>query len=122
MTRPTPFLKSKRPVIPEAMIVKACLASLAAAGLFFYRNNTGAFRGEYKGKRRFVRFGTPGAPDIVVVHKGRYVGIEAKRPGGKLSDDQRRFGAELEAAGGVYAIVASLDDAAGIGEWVRRNS
>lgn len=101
--------------IPESMIVKACLSSLERAGVFHYRNNTGAFRGEYKGKRRFVRFGAPGAPDIIAVYRGRCIGIECKRSGGRPSEAQRRFGAALEAAGGVYIVVSDTEEAAKIG-------
>lgn len=96
---------------PENAVVKACLAYLALRGIFAYRNNTGAFAGTHNGKRRFVRFGALGAPDIIAVVRGRYVGIEAKRPGGgRLSPAQLAFHANLRAAGGVALVVRSVDE------------
>lgn len=100
---------------PESLILKACLLSLSTAGILHWRNNTGAFAGEYRGRRRFVRFGVPGAPDIIAVYRGRCIGIECKRSGGRLSEAQRRFGAALEAAGGVYIVVSDTEEAAKIG-------
>jgi hypothetical protein len=67
--------------------------------------------GEHKGKKWFVRFGAVGAPDIICVIKGQYVGIEVKAPTGKQSDHQKAFQQALEAAGGRYVLAYSLDDA-----------
>lgn len=64
----------------------------------------------HNGKRRFVQFGVKGAPDIVAVMKGIYVGIEVKRPGEQITDDQLAFGRQLESAGGVYVVMRSLAD------------
>lgn len=112
----------KKPRVPESLILKTCLASLEYASVFHYRNNTGAMVGEYKGKKRFIRYGVAGAPDIVAVWGGLFVGIECKSSDGRLSEDQKRFGAELEKAGGVYAIVRDIETANGLGEWVKNRS
>jgi hypothetical protein len=86
------------------------LGWLKLMGIFHWRNNTGAFAGEYKGKRRFVRYGVKGAPDIFVVHKSQIIGIEVKIPGKQATDDQIQFGSALYGAGGFYIVAHSLDD------------
>ena len=78
--------------------------------IFFYRNNSGAMISEYKGKKRFMRFGVTGSPDIVCVIKGQYVGIEVKNAVGRLTEGQEAFGKALEQAGGRYLVVRSLDE------------
>jgi hypothetical protein len=50
-----------------------------------------------------------GAPDIVAVIGGTYIGIEVKRPGGKMSEHQMRFKENIERAGGIYWLFDSLD-------------
>jgi len=78
--------------------------------IFHYRNNSGAMMGEYNGKRRIVRFGALGSPDIVCIVKGRYVGIEVKGTDGRQRDSQIEFQEQLEKAGGKYILARSLDD------------
>jgi Holliday junction resolvase len=57
-----------------------------------------------------MRFGASGSPDIVAVIHGRYVGIEVKAAKGKQSENQMQFQRELEAAGGIYLLVKSIED------------
>lgn len=52
----------------------------------------------------------PGDPDIVVCYKGHYIGLEAKAHRGVQSPIQKRRMDEIRDAGGIYAIVRSLDD------------
>jgi hypothetical protein len=94
----------------ESEIQKAILEWLAYKRICHWRNNSGAMVSEYKGKRRFMRFGKVGSPDIFAVKDGVCYGIEVKRPGGKQSDAQREFQARLEAAGGRYLLVYSIED------------
>jgi hypothetical protein len=56
----------------ESDIQRTILEWLAAKRIFHYRQNAGAVKTE----NRFFHFGTPGAPDIVAVVAGKYVGIE----------------------------------------------
>lgn len=88
----------------------ACLQYLASANIFHYRNNSGAIVSEYKGRKRFVRFGASGSPDIIVVYGGRYIGIEVKDIKGKQSESQIAFQKNLEKAGGAYYVVRSVDE------------
>jgi hypothetical protein len=59
-----------------------------------HRMNAGAGKLTYPGGKasRFIRFGFPGMPDIVGQLKdGRFLGIECKRPSGKVSPEQQAF-------------------------------
>ena len=78
--------------------------------IFHYRNNSGARVLFYKGKRRFLRFGAVGSPDIVCVINGQYVGIEVKGDDGKQSEHQKSFQENLEKSGGKYILTYSLED------------
>ena len=74
--------------------------------VFCYRQNTGMAK--LKGGF-WVRFGKPGAPDIVAVLNGRFIGIEVKKPGAKQSESQSDYQRELERAGGLYILAFSLE-------------
>jgi hypothetical protein len=54
----------------ESDVQRQILDYLALKHLFHYRNNSGAMVSEYRGKKRFMRFGATGSPDIVCVVKG----------------------------------------------------
>jgi penicillin-binding protein-related factor A (putative recombinase) len=88
----------------------ACLQFLEASNIFHYRNNSGAMVSEYNGKKRFMRFGASGSPDIIAVINGRYIGFEIKDTKGKQSESQIAFQKNLEKAGGAYHIIKSIDD------------
>ena len=97
----------------ETALVKAVVEYLNASGRFLaWRNNTGAFAGEYKGKRRFVRFGIPGASDVFAVERrnGRFWAIECKMPGEKPSAKQEEFSRTIAGANGGAIWVTSLDE------------
>lgn len=86
---------------------KACIQLLEAHRIFFYRQNTGAYKTERGG---FVKFGFPGATDIVAVIRGIYVGIEVKDVRGQLNENQEIFKARLEKAGGIYLTIRNIDE------------
>ena len=52
-----------------------------------------------------------GWPDIQLLYKGVYYGIEVKLVGGKLSDNQRRIHKEIIKQGGYVEVVRSKNDA-----------
>ena len=56
------------------------------------------------------RIGPKGAPNIVCVINGQYVGIKVTKPGVKESENQKTFRQDLEKAGGKYVLASSLDD------------
>lgn len=93
----------KLPPIPESKVLKACLAILKLSGVFAWRNNTGAFVGEHKGKSRYIRAGLPGSTDILglVPGDGRMLCVEVKRKGCSPTPKQLAFMGRVNAAGGV---------------------
>lgn len=56
-----------------------------------------------------VGYGRRGVPDRLVCYRGRFVALEIKAPGGKATPWQERCIAEVNEAGGVAAIVSSVD-------------
>lgn len=101
------------PTIPEREVQRTILQYLAFRRIPAVRFNSGAVTGEYKGKRRFVRFASvPGVSDIgcVLPPHGRSCWIEVKKVGGKLTDDQRAFMDLMAAAGAVTIVAESVDD------------
>lgn len=56
-------------------------------------------------------FGKPGDPDMIVCYRGRFIGMEGKTPVGRLRPIQIRRREQIESAGGIYAVVRSVDDA-----------
>ena len=96
----------------EAQILASCLQWLNfQPGVRCWRQNTGAFKGEYKGKRRFVRYGVTGQSDIsgITLPSGRRIEIEVKRPGNKPTEDQKAWIAMIREQGGIAFWCDSLD-------------
>jgi hypothetical protein len=97
----------------HADLVAACLVwlTLTKPEGVYYKSNTGAFAGEYKGRKRFVRFGTPGLADITgILPGGRALYVECKVGRDKQSDDQAMFQFRVEDAGGLYILARSIED------------
>ena len=55
-------------------------------------------------------YGTNGVPDIICCYKGRFLGLECKRPGGRLTELQKRAIKKITRAGGVACRVESVED------------
>ena len=110
-------LKQKKPL--EKDIQKQLFEWLLVHGFRVWRQNSGAVTAEYKGKMRFVRFNSqPGLSDIGGWVPPRLSGathsiplyVEVKRPGGKLSDDQARFLAKVNADNGIGLVARSIEE------------
>lgn len=100
----------------HADLVGACLVFLTLTKPHgaYYKTNTGAFAGEHKGRKRFVRFGVPGLADITgVLPGGRAIYVECKVGKDKPSVDQKAFRAMVERAGAVYVLARSIVDMEG---------
>jgi hypothetical protein len=97
----------------EADVLASVLQALKVHPLVahFERQNTGAFAvGEGK-SRRFIRFGSPGRPDIQGHLKGgRALYIEVKRPSGRLTQEQRDFIERARKDGALAFVARSVDD------------
>lgn len=53
-----------------------------------------------------------GAPDLLILCRGRAIGLELKTGKGRLSPQQMAFSMRWTTAGGVYAVARSLEDVA----------
>jgi len=97
---------------PHADLKHACIEFLRLNGHVAWGNNTGAFAGEYGGKRRFVRFSVKGASDVFAVLRpsGRFLAVEVKVGKDRLRPEQIAFMESIRAAGGAAIEVRSLDD------------
>ena len=76
--------------------------------LLVWRQNVGKM---IAANGRVVSFGVPGCPDIIGCYRGRFIGIEVKAPKGRQSDQQIKFQAAVERAGGIYILARSVNDA-----------
>ncbi len=52
----------------------------------------------------------PGVSDIIGIWKGRYLAIEVKREGGKLTELQQRFMDRVNDEGGMAFVARSIED------------
>jgi hypothetical protein len=97
--------------IPEKDIQKVILQYLNLQGHFCYRQNTGAVISEYKGRKRFFRFGVKGASDITGISKdGKRIDIEVKSGYNKPTMDQQMYLDSMKKRGGIAIVAYCLDD------------
>ena len=94
------------PKLREADVLRTVRDYLKVHRIFHFRMNVGAMKFD----KRFVYFGTIGAPDIFAVHHGRVFALECKSPTGFMQRSQIAFEQEFEKAGGIYVIVRSVED------------
>lgn len=135
LTRPR--RPGNRPKIRERDVLRTVLDLLAVKKIWHRRMNTGAVKAE----GRFFRFGSVGMADALALPKSpcgagccprpaeeddavlwelRHcqaqhpvpLWIECKSPGGRQSEAQRAFQAEVEAEGHSYLLVSDIDDLA----------
>ncbi|TKD50558.1 hypothetical protein [Sphingomonas baiyangensis] len=114
----------------ESAILKAALCDVSREpGVMAWRNNTGmAWQGQRMLTRpgqsltirkgmvvlvdaRPITFGLAGSADILGVHEGRAFALEAKTRVGRQSEQQQKFQAAFERAGGLYGLFRSEDEA-----------
>ena len=53
-----------------------------------------------------------GFPDLIMLHDGAFYFFEVKAEGNSPTPEQKDVGAQIEANGGVWAVVRSIDDVA----------
>ena len=64
-------------------------------------------------------------PDIICCYKGRFLGLECKLPGGRLTELQKRDIEKINRAGGVACRVESVEDVNRViarVDWERRDT
>ena len=76
--------------------IKRYLASLGS-DVFFWKEHGSVY-------------GTNGVPDIICCYKGRFLGLECKLPGGRLTELQKRAIEKINRAGGVACRVESVEE------------
>lgn len=81
---------------------------------FFWRsNNIPVFGMNNGGKRTFrslPKYTPRGLPDIMLLHAGKFLAFEVKRPGEKLRPEQETFRARCAEVGVDYYVVTSLNE------------
>lgn len=113
-------MKAPRP--KESDLHKAVVSLLRKAaphGVIFFHIPNGEKRSAITGARLKKLGVRPGVADLgFVMAGGRAAFLELKRPGGRLSPDQRLFAAECDLAGAFYAVVDNIDAAVAVlKEW-----
>ena len=75
------------------------------------RNNTGATTyTDKKGKKRYVRYGKTGSPDLIGIrYDGKFIGIECKTVNGKQSDAQKDFEIMVKNMNGIYILATEQE-------------
>lgn len=99
--------------IPERDVLASCLAILEARRIPAWRANTGAVtKTNAAGRKRFIRFGTPGQADILAIlpPRGRLLAIECKSQRGRVSADQEAFLQMVRDAGGLTVVVRDASE------------
>ena len=96
----------------EQELQRAILDRLSVMpGVWCWRQNTGVAR--MAGGR--VRFGLVGSGDISGgLQGGRRLELEVKTEKGQPSEEQVKFGAKVNAMGGLWAVVRSVSEAVAI--------
>lgn len=96
----TPRAKPRR---EEAALLRACLELLRLRGVFHFRAQASVgVRPDGRGGWRPIRGAIGGTPDVLLVLRGRLVGVEVKSPAGRLRAAQAAWRDRLLAAGGLF--------------------
>ena len=77
---------------PEAKVKKSVVALLKGAGAYYFYPVTGGYGGS-------------GVPDIVVCHRGKFIGIECKAGNNQPTALQKRNLERIVEAGGIALVI-----------------
>ena len=91
------YLKVRKTIIYEQEIVKSIRALLRTLNIWHWKVYTGPQN-------------LPGVSDIIGIYKGRFLAIEVKRPGLKLTALQESFLTQVKEAGGIGIVATCCDD------------
>jgi hypothetical protein len=96
---------------PEGLVLASICEYLALKGYFFSRtNNAPIFEKSRQVFRALPKYTRKGWPDICLIHKGVFYGVEVKSEKGVLSPEQKLLGKEIEQNGGRYVVARSIKD------------
>jgi|SRR3990167_3703976 len=105
----------KQVKVSEAAVQSQILDMLTALKIFFWRSQplpVPIRRGNAIVGLRRVPDELRGMPDIMILHEGRFIGVECKSSIGKQSDEQKYWQKQIEEQGGVYVVARSWSDVA----------
>lgn len=85
------------PLLKETDITRSIREFLARIGAFPIKMWGGGFQ-------------APGISDLLICYQGRFIAIEVKKPGGRLTDRQIAFMDKVKRAGGQAFVACSLED------------
>jgi hypothetical protein len=106
VTKNRPKTPGEIPQAPEKGGFCAVERDIVAAILRFLKNEASCFAWKTHGNQYQA-----GIPDIIACVHGRFVAFEVKRPGGRPTKLQEAALRRIGAAGGVAAVVHSVDEA-----------
>lgn len=96
----------------EASLQKSVIEYLnLRKDIYFIRNNN--FSGMVKRKNGscgWIKNVKKGAPDLILLFKSRWIGLELKSQKGKQSIEQRQAEIDIKQAGGEYYIIRDLKE------------
>lgn len=99
---------------PESAIQRAVVQHLrmrGVPGLVFFHVPNGGYRSKSEAAQ-FKAMGTlPGVSDLLLFHRGKLFCLELKAPGGRASEAQLKFIADIDRAGAFTALAEGLDAA-----------
>lgn len=99
---------SKKKAAPEAAIQRQIIKALTHHGAVVTRVNAGFLR---DAQGNVFSGASAGTSDLLCCYRGRYLALEVKAPGGRLTDKQRRFQEQVKGAGGIAFVVRSDHEA-----------
>jgi hypothetical protein len=78
----------------------------------FWVGNAGMRFAEHKGKRRAIKLGPTGSPDVagILPPHGRYIGVETKIKPNTQTAAQLAWQNAVEQAGGIYILAYCIED------------
>jgi len=91
----------------ETEIQREIIDYLHSRGIYCWRNNTGTI----KVRSRYIKFGYKGSPDIIgLTQKGVFFGVEVKKSGGSMSEEQKQFREAILTSNGIYIKATCIED------------
>ncbi len=90
---------------PEAKIQAQIIKYLESRGAVVLRTNSGVVTTQ---AGNMFRGNAAGTSDLTVLLDGKWIAIEVKSPGGKLTAKQKAYQAKIEAAGGYFIVADSV--------------
>lgn len=95
----------------ETDVQAAICDYLALKGYLFSRTNNAPIYDKTRGAfRALPKYTRKGWPDICLIRKGKFYGIEVKSEVGRLSPEQEELGRDIILNGGMYVVARSIDD------------